>query len=182
MKRALILLIALSLFLPASSALAAGKGSFWSSLRSRIRGITPKKQAAVTTAVGGVRGALSDEANGVYWKGKDIMEVNEEELQKFNSALLMADDGDTEGSIKAFETFLKEYPDSSLRIDALDAISTLRPRPERSLPAFLEREPETTIEMDAEPQEIVEETPLMEESEEPMETDGDMEAEPVTDQ
>ena len=69
MKHAIILIIALSLFVPATS-MAAGK-SFWSSLKSRVQGITPKKKASVTTAVGGVRGAASDEADAVYWKVKE---------------------------------------------------------------------------------------------------------------
>ncbi len=125
MKHALILVIALTLFVPATS-MAVGK-SFWSSLKSRIQGITPKKQASVTTAVGGVRGAASEEADAVYWKGKEVNEVNEVELQKFNDALNLAVQGDSASSLKAFEAFLKEYPDSFLRLDALDAVAALRP-------------------------------------------------------
>ncbi len=125
MNRAIILLIVLSLMAP-SAVLAAKGGSFWSSLKSRIMGITPKKQATVTTAVGGVRGALSDEAEDVYWKGKEINEVDEAELMKFNEALDMAVKGDEANSLKAFESFLDEYPNSSLRSDALDAVSALK--------------------------------------------------------
>ena len=129
-KTALILVIALTLFVPATS-MAAGK-SFWSSLKNRIHGITPKKQASVTTAVGGVRGAASEEADAVYWKGKEVNEVDEVELQKFNDALNLAVEGDTSGSLKAFETFLKEFPDSSLRLDALDAVAALMPASEET--------------------------------------------------
>lgn len=133
MKHALILVIALTLFVPATS-MAAGK-SFWSSLKSRIHGITPKKQASVTTAVGGVRGAASEEADAVYWKGKEVPEVDEVELQKFNDALNMAVQGDSANSLKAFEAFLKEYPDSFLRLDALDAVAALRPEVGDAAPA-----------------------------------------------
>lgn len=125
MKHAIILIIALSLFVPATS-MAAGK-SFWSSLKSRIHGITPKKKASVTTAVGGVRGAASEKADSVYWKGKEVNEIDEVELQKFNNALDMAVQGDNAESLKAFEAFLKEYPDSFLRLDALEAVTALRP-------------------------------------------------------
>ncbi len=125
MKRAIILLIVMFLMAP-SAAFAAGGGSFWSNLKSRIMGITPKKKATVTTAVGGVRGALSDEAEDVYWKGKEINEVDEMELQKFNEALDMAVKGDEANSLKAFEEFLNEYPDSSLRGDALEAVTALK--------------------------------------------------------
>ncbi len=125
MKRAIILLIVMSLMAP-SAAMAAGGSSFWSSLKSRIMGITPKKKATVTTAVGGVRGTLSDEAENVYWKGKEINEVDEVELQKFNTALDMAVKGDEANSLKAFEEFLDEYPDSSLRGDALEAVTALK--------------------------------------------------------
>ena len=133
MKHALIILIALALFVPDTS-MAAGKRSFWSSLKSRVQGITPKKQASVTTAVGGVRGAASEDADAVYWKGKEINEVDEVELQKFNDALNMAVQGDSAGSLKAFEEFLKEYPDSSLRLDALDAVAALKPAGESAAP------------------------------------------------
>ncbi len=125
MKRAIILLIVMSLMAP-SAAFAAEGGSFWSNLKNRIKGITPKKQSTVTTAVGGVRGTLSDEAEDVYWKGKEINEVDEVELQKFNDALNMAVQGDEANSLKAFEAFLEEYPESSLRGDALEAVAALK--------------------------------------------------------
>ncbi len=140
MKHALILVIALTLFVPATTSMAAGK-SFWSSLKTRIQGITPKKQASVTTAVGGVRGAASEEADAVYWKGKDVKEVDEVELQKFNDALNLAVQGDNASSLKAFEEFLKEYPDSSLRLDALDAVAALKPEADDSAAPAVEQAP-----------------------------------------
>ena len=146
MKRAIILLIVMSLMAPVTVLAAGGGSSFWSSLKSRIQGITPKKQANVTTAVGGVRGALSDEAADVYWKGKDVNEVDEVELQKFNDALNLAVQGEEKDSLKAFEAFLIDYPDSTLRPDALEAVETLKSSAASSQPKAETKSSEKNVE------------------------------------
>ena len=131
-KRGLIILLALALFVPMAD--AAGKGGFWSNLKSRIKGISPKK-ASITTAVGGVRGALSDEVGVVYWKGKDVKELSEAQLEKFNAAIDLAETGAESDALKAFEQFLVDYPDSPLRLDALDAVAALQPSVGEAAPA-----------------------------------------------
>jgi hypothetical protein len=158
-RKALIIIMALALFAPAAQ--AAGKDSFWQRLKSRIQGISPKKKATVTTAVGGVRGALSDEADSVYWKGKEVNEIDEEELMKFNGAISMAEQGDKAAALEAFESFLDEYPDSQLRLDALEAVATLKPEVEDTLPPG---EPEEAPPVAAEDPAV--EEPVMEEGNE----------------
>ncbi len=100
---------------------------FWAKLRSKIESITPKKKSTVTTAVGGVRGAQESSANTLYWKDKEIdEEIGTDELNKFKSALECAMNGDTDESLKIFDEFMAQYPQSPLREDAVKAVENMR--------------------------------------------------------
>jgi TolA-binding protein len=100
---------------------------FWSKLRSKIESITPKKKSTVTTAVGGVRGAQDESAKVLYWKGKEIdEEISADELDKFKSALECAMNGNADESLKMFDEFIAQYPQSPLREDAVKAVESLK--------------------------------------------------------
>lgn len=142
------IVLSLMIALPAAAGAAEkkGKDQYWGNLKGKMQGITPRKQTNVTTAVGGVRGAKDDSADSVYWKGREHAEVNEEELLKFNSAVDLAMNGENDKAIAALDEFLKAYPDSALRLDALDAMAALKEAPKaepakEAAPAAAQAEP-----------------------------------------
>lgn len=103
------------------------KDVFWDKLQNKLEKLTPAKKAAATTAVGGVRGAKNDDAADIYWKGKDkSVEMNEEEMQKFNLAVESKLKGDNELALKHFEEFLDQYPQSAFRVEGLQAAEKIR--------------------------------------------------------
>lgn len=105
----------------------AKKEPFWDKLQNKLEKLTPAKKAAATTAVGGVRGAKNDDAADIYWKGKEkTVEINEEELQKFNLSVEAKSKGDNELALKHFEEFLAQYPQSPLRVEGLQAAEKIR--------------------------------------------------------
>lgn len=128
MKKFLVVCLTIFMVLSVSYAQESEEQEgFWSKMRSKVESITPKKKTAVTTAVGGVRGAQVDSASAVYWKGKEIdEEVSPDELDKFKSALEYAIEGNTVDSLKHFDEFLVQYPKSPLRVDAIKAMEKLR--------------------------------------------------------
>lgn len=100
--------------------------SLWDSLRNKIESLTPKKKLVSTTAVGGVRGAQI-ESDDLYWKGESVaQEVNLDELTDFKNALTLYDAGNSEGAKNAFGKFVKDYPQSSLLVDANQALELLK--------------------------------------------------------
>jgi hypothetical protein len=126
------IVMALIIALPVCSEAAGKKKSkarYWGNLRGKIHGITPRKKTRVTTAVGGVRGAKDESADSVYWKGREHAEIDEEELLKFTAAVDFAMNGENEKAMKELEEFLSAYPDSPLRVDALEALATLKEEP-----------------------------------------------------
>lgn len=128
MLRALfVVLLVFCLAAPAVAVEAEKETSFWDTLRSKIEKVTPTKKAKVTTAVGGVRGAKNDSGSELYWKGKEVkIEVAEDELVLFNSAMDEAISGKIEVAIVLFESFVSSYPDSQLHEDSLLALKHLR--------------------------------------------------------
>lgn len=128
MKRGI--LVVCSLFLAASVANAeqdVKKEGFWNKLQNKLEKVTPAKKAGTTTAVGGVRGAKNDDATDIYWKGKDkSLEMAEEEMQKFNLAVESKLKGDNEQALKQFEEFLLLYPQSSFRVEGLQAVENIK--------------------------------------------------------
>lgn len=123
----LLMLGALLVFVLANGAQGAGKDSFWDNLQGKLEKVTPAKKSGVTTAVGGVRGAKNESAGDMYWKGKDKSpSVPEEELQKFRIALDTKVKGNNEEALKLFEEFLNAYPQSSLRVEGLQAVDKIK--------------------------------------------------------
>lgn len=127
MKRVIgtMVIVVAALALCASAAMA--EDSVWMKLKGKAQKITPKKSAAATTAVGGVRGAPEDEGkSGLYWKGKDEpVSIDQEELDAFNDALDAAIKGDAADSTAKFKAFLEKYPESVLKPDAEEALANL---------------------------------------------------------
>jgi TolA-binding protein len=104
----------------------SSSGGFWEMLRKKIESFTPQKKIGVTNAVGGVRGAPSD-ANDIYWKGEASKPViDAEELNAFKKATDLATAGEAKQAHAAFAEFVKNYPDSSLRKDADQALAALQ--------------------------------------------------------
>lgn len=123
-----VILSLLLIALPVSGQCApqANAGSFWSQLVNKLEGFAPQKKAAVTTAVGGVRGSKDKSADTLYWKDEaSLQEIAEKELNDFRLACLTADAGESAKARGQFETFLSEYPQSPLRSDAQSALSRL---------------------------------------------------------
>lgn len=103
------------------------KDAFWDKLQNKLEKLTPAKKAAATTAVGGVRGAKNDDAADIYWKGKDkAVEMSEDEMQKFNLAVDAKLKGENDLALKHFEEFLDQYPQSSFRVEGLQAAEKIR--------------------------------------------------------
>lgn len=89
------------------------------SIQQKIDQLVPKKALPLTTGVAGTRGAKEESATKLYWKGKKGDEaVTVEELKTFKSGVDLASQGNREGSVKALEEFMKQYPDSALVPDA----------------------------------------------------------------
>ena len=106
---------------------AAEKDSFWNNLQQKVQKLKPSQKPEVTTVVGGVRGAKSETSSDVYWKGKEKPDsITEEELKKFNQALDTKMKGNNEQALKLFEEFLNAYPQSSLRVEALQAVDKIK--------------------------------------------------------
>lgn len=126
MKKNIVLMMLLGATLASPFACAEGKElSFWDKLRKKVETITPQKKIGATNAVGGVRGALSD-AHDIYWKGEAVpVEIDPAELGAFKKAMDLAATGETKQAHDAFAEFVKNYPNSSLRKDADQALAAL---------------------------------------------------------
>ena len=111
MKKVFMLLIVLAFSASMLNAeeKAAPEMSLWEKIRARIEKVTPQKKPAVTTAVGGVRGAKSDGGKDLYWKGEEISpSVSEQELDNFKEALTMAEAGDLDQARELFEKLVSQ--------------------------------------------------------------------------
>ena len=102
--------------------------SIWiKSMQQKIAYIIPKKSLNLATGVAGARGAKEDSTAKLYWKGKKGDErVTEEELLKFKAGIDQAGQGNREGSVKALEEFMKQYPDSVLIPDAKKTLDLVK--------------------------------------------------------
>jgi len=125
MKRVIALLVAFGIALASPVQATDQELSLWERLRKKIELLTPKKKLTTTTAAGGVRGSLAD-ADDVYWKGEaKPVTIDEAELAAFGAAVALADEGKIEDAQLAFARFIKQYPDSTLRADAVAALAQL---------------------------------------------------------
>ena len=119
--------------------------SFWQQLKNKLDGITPQKRSTTTTAVGGVRGAKDQAGDTLYWKGEEApLVVAEEELADFNQASLAAMNGETATALARFQQFLRAYPQSALRPDAVAAIAQLQTQMDAAAPAAVPAPPAAT--------------------------------------
>lgn len=103
------------------------KDGFWDKLQNQLGKVTPVRKQATQGIPGGVRGAKNDEVNDIYWKGKDkVVDMTDEEMQKFTLAVDTKLKGDNEQALKLFEEFLVTYPQSSFRVEGLQAAEKIR--------------------------------------------------------
>ncbi len=135
MKKTIGLLVACIFFTVVAHAEEPKKEatSIWEKIRNKIERITPKQKPTVTTAVGGVRGAKTNE-HELYWKGEETpVAISAEEIDLFSSALQLAESGAGPEATEAFQGFLKQFPESVLAADAKSALAELgkeKPAPE----------------------------------------------------
>lgn len=123
------MLFLLGLALGSQALYAADKSdstkSFWEKLRVKIESMTPQKKTTVTTATGGVRGA-PESTQDLYWKNEATGQViADEELEAFKKAMELTGMDDKAKAKAAFAEFVKNYPESSLRKDADQALTLL---------------------------------------------------------
>ena len=124
MKRMTVALF--GLLLAVSTARAAEGDAFWNSLASKLHKLAPTRKSTATTAVGGVRGTKGD-GSEIYWKGKETgVEIGEDELERFNQAMESRNKGDKELALRQFDEFLRDFPKSTLRSDAQQAVELLK--------------------------------------------------------
>jgi len=93
----------------------------------RLTKIAPQKKVSVTTAVGGVRGSKDQSADTLYWKDEAVTaQIPEEEYARFSAAYQLAVDDKKESALNSFQLFVKDYPKSALKEEALTAINELQ--------------------------------------------------------
>lgn len=125
MKR-LVMILGL-LLLVSAPAFGGQQDGFWARLQKKLDMLSPSKKISTTTAVGGVRGAKNDDSADIYWKGRDkTLDMSDEELAKFTSALENRRKGENELALKEFEEFLELYPQSQFRVEGLQAAEMIR--------------------------------------------------------
>jgi TolA-binding protein len=126
MKKTTLLLLGLCIASPTIHAAENNEPGFWDMLRMKIEQMTPQKKLSATTAVGGVRGAPVEDSD-VYWKGEaKPITIDPDELAAFQNAVTLADAGKKPEAQAAFAAFARNYPDSTLRKDAEQAVSMLQ--------------------------------------------------------
>ena len=97
---------------------------FFRSVWVRLKTLNPASREsahAQQTYTAGIRGAESTETLlDPYWKGDLTREdAFQAELREFSLAQKQMDQGDLESAIRMFDNFLKEFPQSDLRPNAL---------------------------------------------------------------
>lgn len=104
--------------------------NIWGKMKNRLETLAPQKKMATTTAVGGVRGAKEQTSDSLYWKNESKKEaIDEVEYTRFNEAYQAATSGQTEDAAARFEAFLKDFPQSTLKPEAEEALAALRKKP-----------------------------------------------------
>ncbi len=127
MKRTTWVVLGLLLAVSVARAGVDDKDGFWGGLQAKLQKLAPTRKSTAVTAVGGVRGAKNGEVADLYWKGEEKrIVVGEDELEKFNLALESKGKGDNALARKHFEEFLRDFPKSSLRAEAQQAVERLK--------------------------------------------------------
>jgi len=125
MKPAIIAMLGLLISAVAFGAQESDKDKFWGSLHVKAQKLSARKKTTTPAVVAGIKGAKHDKAD-IYWKGKEgRLKIDEDELQKFNQAVECQSSGEKALALQHFETFLKEYPTSSLHEDCSEAVRLL---------------------------------------------------------
>lgn len=123
-RKSIILLSAVFL-IAATAGFAAEKKtlSYWiKNTGSKLESVSKKKK---DTAVAGVKGAPEKATDELYWKGEKP-DVNEEEIDALESAVELANKGETAAAVKELEAFVAKYPKSPLTPDAKEGIKMLK--------------------------------------------------------
>lgn len=109
-------------------------GQLLDTLQGKVQKLTSRKKNSGPATVAGVKGAKTDRTD-IYWKGKEKkLEINEDELQKFKLAIELLGNGEKSQALKHFEDFTKEFPNSHLHAEALQAVQQLRGGENRQSP------------------------------------------------
>jgi TolA-binding protein len=106
------------------------RSSFLSSWLSKLKNRISQSRShhSRVVAVASVRGAKTDNAPPLYWKGgtdKDPVELSE--LDEFDAAIELAIQGQTEEALSALNKFIENNPESPLVADAQKTALLLKP-------------------------------------------------------
>ncbi|MFA5517324.1 MAG: hypothetical protein WDA20_13680 [Desulfuromonadales bacterium] len=124
-SRLLLTLLLVAFALPSFA--EEGDSGYWEKLKNKLTHITPQKSGPATTAVGGIRGAQDQSADGLYWKGEEEeILVAEEEYARFQEAYQAAIAGNKEEAKTKFQAILTDFPQSPLAEDARLALQQLQ--------------------------------------------------------
>jgi TolA-binding protein len=92
-----------------------GTLDFWQTLKNKIASFVLMKSASPTTT-----------SEDLYWKGEASPQtIDPDELEAFKKGIALMDSGEKEQAQTAFSDFITEYPDSSLKKDAKEALAHL---------------------------------------------------------
>jgi hypothetical protein len=98
-------------------------GDWLKVLEAKIRRTEDRYQSD-RAAVAAVRGRKTEEAGGLYWKGRKTA-LTAEELSAFKASLALIDGGKVEDARTALTAFLTKYPAGALAEDAKKTLSLL---------------------------------------------------------
>lgn len=105
-------------------AVTASAGELSDKVKAKLKGLEMSGSGQKTTSVAGIRGAEQKDDDKLYWSGKE--KVSQAELESFKVAFAETEKGDKIAARKAFEGFVRSYPDSPLAKDAVDMIEELK--------------------------------------------------------
>ena len=107
---------------------AKKEDTFWVTTQSKVQKLklTSKKSNPAAATIAGVKGAKNDRTD-IYWKGKEKkVEISEDELQKFIISMELQSCGEKAKSLKQFEAFILEFPESPLHEEGMKAVQILK--------------------------------------------------------
>jgi TolA-binding protein len=103
----------------------AATTNLWNALRTKIELFKPQYKIHPNNAVSGVLSTPVDSSD-LYWKGEAVrVAMDATELADFKKAIESAARGETSRAQAAFSEFIKNYPNSKLRKDAVQALAAL---------------------------------------------------------